>query len=66
VTAKLAYELIMILPETEKDILFSMLEPHMKSFNIEELINEAPMNKQEMIDYLIKNVFSKYKKKSAS
>lgn len=56
----------MTLPETEKDILFSMLEPHMKSFNIEELINGTPMNKQEMIDYLIKNVFSKHKKKSTS
>jgi hypothetical protein len=63
-TAKLAYELIMTLPETEKEILFSMLEPHMKSFDIEDLIDEAPMNKEQIIDYLIKTVFSKKKRNS--
>lgn len=63
-TAKLAYELIMTLPETEKEILFSMLEPHMKSFDIEDLIDEAPMNKEQIIDYLIKTVFSKKKNNS--
>jgi hypothetical protein len=62
VTAKLAYELIMTLPEKEKDILFSMLEPHMKSFDIEDLIDEAPMNKKEITEYLLKTVFRKNKK----
>jgi len=61
-TAKLAYEIIMTLPETEKDILFSMLEPHMTSFDIEDLIDEAPMNKKEIREYLLKTVFGKNKK----
>ncbi|WP_112084661.1 hypothetical protein [Flavobacterium lacus] len=63
-TAKLAYEIIMTLPETEKEILFSMLEPHIKPFDIEDFIDEAPMNKEQIIEYLIKTVFSKKKNNS--
>lgn len=61
-TAKLAYEIIMSLPETERDKLYSMLEPHIKSLEIEDLIDETPMNKSEIILYLIETVFSKHKK----
>jgi hypothetical protein len=61
-TAKLAYEIIMTLPESEKDQLFIMLEPHVKSFDLEEFIDESPMDKNEIIKYLIATVFSKNKK----
>ncbi|RAR51080.1 hypothetical protein B0I10_101254 [Flavobacterium lacus] len=54
----------MTLPETEKEILFSMLEPHIKPFDIEDFIDEAPMNKEQIIEYLIKTVFSKKKNNS--
>ncbi len=60
-TAKLAYEIIMALPETEKDHLFAMLEPHIKSFDLEELMEDKPMDKNEIIKYLIATVFSKNK-----
>lgn len=63
-TAKLAYEIIMTLPETEKEILFSMLEPQIKPFDIEDIIDETPMNKEQIINYLIKTVFSKKKNNS--
>lgn len=54
----------MTLPETEKEILFTMLEPYIKPFDIEDLIDEAPMNKEQIINYLIKTVFSKKKNNS--
>lgn len=60
-TAKLAYEIFIILPESEKDKLFTMLEPHIKSFDIEDILEEKPMEKNEIIQYLIKTVFSKHK-----
>lgn len=52
----------MTLPETEKDQLFAMLEPHIKSFDLEELMEYKPMDKNEIIKYLIATVFSKNKK----
>ncbi len=52
----------MTLPESEKELLFAMLEPHIKSFDFEELLEDKPMDKNEIIKYLIATVFSKNKK----
>jgi hypothetical protein len=63
-TAKLAYEIIMTLPETERFILFEMLEPEMKPFDLDAILEDNRSNlnkKEEMINYLIRTVFSKNK-----
>ena len=62
-TAKLAYEIIMTLSETEKDILFNMLEPEMKPLDIKKLVQKKPKNNIEMQLKLIETIFSKHKKK---
>ena len=55
----------MSLPELERDILFDMLEPHLKPFELDDILQDDGTNlstREEVIKYLIKNVFSKYKK----
>lgn len=63
-TAKLAYQIIMTLPENERELLLTMLEPEMKKFDLEELISEdylAKISDEEMTRRLIKTCFSKVK-----
>lgn len=64
-TAKLAYEIIMTLPESERETLFDMLEPYIKPFELEDILeNEFSSGtvKENTIKYLIETVFSKNKK----
>ncbi len=63
-TVNLAYEIIMSLPENERDLLFDMLEPHMKKFDLEELISDKTSkkaSKNERLLRLIDTCFSKVK-----
>jgi hypothetical protein len=63
-TVNLAYEIIMSLPENERDLLFDMLEPHMKKFDLEELISDKASkkaSKNERLLRLIDTCFSKVK-----
>lgn len=64
-TAQLTYQIIMTLPEKERQLLFNMLEPQMKKFNLEELISEevppAKISNDEMMLLLIDRYFSKVK-----
>lgn len=63
-TAKLAYDIIMTLPQKEFDILLNMLEPHFENFDIDTLLLDEIVNtssKEEMTRYLIKTIFSKHK-----
>ena len=63
-TAKLAYQIIMTLPENERELLLTMLEPEMKKFDLEEFISEdyvAKISNEEMIKRLIDTCFSKVK-----
>ena len=63
-TAKLAYQIIMTLPENERELLLIMLEPEMKKFDLEEFISEdyvAKISNEEMIKRLIDTCFSKVK-----
>ena len=64
-TAKLAYKIVMTLPVNERYTLFDMLEPHMKDLDFDELLkedNKKENSKEEMVTFLIKSVFSKFKK----
>ena len=64
-TAKLAYEIIMSLPDGERILLFDMLEPNFEKFNIDEFISEeveTGYSDKQITEYLINNLFSKYKK----
>ncbi|MDD3004495.1 hypothetical protein [Flavobacterium sp.] len=64
-TAKLTYEIIMSLPESERTLLFDMLEPHFEKFNFDDFISEEieiGYSDKQITDYLIKTLFSKYKK----
>lgn len=63
-TAKLAYQIVMTLPENERDLLFDMLEPQMKKFDLEELISDKASkkaSKNERMLRLIDTCFSKVK-----
>lgn len=68
-TAKLAYEIVMSLPDNERALLFDMLEPHFEKFDFDEFISdeiEIGYSDTEIRNYLIKTLFSKYKKTSNS
>lgn len=68
-TAKLAYEIVMSLPDNERTLLFDMLEPHFEKFDFDEFISdeiEIGFSDSEITNYLIKTLFSKYKKTSNS
>jgi hypothetical protein len=63
-TAQLTYQIIMTLPEKERELLFDMLEPQMKKFDLEELISDEVQTKisnDEMMLLLIDRYFSKVK-----
>lgn len=63
-TANLAYQIIMALPENERELLFEMIDPHMKKFDLEELLSdEIPkkISEKEMMLRLIETCFSKVK-----
>ncbi|WKL44896.1 hypothetical protein [Flavobacterium sp. ZE23DGlu08] len=63
-TANLAYQIIMSLPENERELLFEMIDPHMKKFDLEELLSdEIPkkISEKEMMLRLIETCFSKVK-----
>ena len=55
----------MTLPEKERELLFNMLEPQMKKFDLEELISDvvppAKISNDEMMLLLIDRYFSKVK-----
>jgi hypothetical protein len=63
-TAQLTYQIIMTLPEKERELLLNMLEPQMKKFDLEELISDEVQTKisnDEMMLLLIDRYFSKVK-----
>ena len=63
-TAKLAYEIVMSLPDNERALLFDMLEPHFEKFDFEDFISEeieTGLSDKQLTDYLIKALFSKHK-----
>jgi hypothetical protein len=63
-TADLVYQIIMALPENEREFLFNMIDPHMKKFDLEELLSdEIPekISEKEMMLRLIDTCFSKVK-----
>ena len=64
-TAQLTYQIIMTLPEKERELLFNMLEPQMKKFDLEELISDeippAKISNDEMMLLLIDRYFNKVK-----
>lgn len=63
-TAQLTYQIIMMLPEKERQILFDMLEPQMKKFDLEELVSDQASkkaSKNERMLRLIDTCFSKVK-----
>ncbi len=64
-TAKLTYEIIMSLPESERTLLFDMLEPNFEKFNFDDFISEeieTGYSDKQITDYLINTIFSKHKK----
>ena len=64
-TAKLTYEIIMSLPDSERILLFDMLEPNFEKFNFDEFISEeveTGYSDKQITEYLINNLFSRYKK----
>ena len=63
-TAQLTYPIIMALPEKERELLFDMLEPQMKKFDLEELVSDKASKKalkNERMLRLIDTCFSKIK-----
>jgi hypothetical protein len=63
-TAQLTYQIIMTLPEKERELLFDMLEPQMKKFDLEELVSDKASKKalkSERMLRLIDTCFSKIK-----
>jgi hypothetical protein len=63
-TANLTYQIIMALPENERELLFEMIDPHMKKFDLEELLSDEIPKKileKEMMLRLIETCFSKVK-----
>lgn len=63
-TAKLLYELTKMLPENELELFIDMIEPHMKKFDLEDLLSDEIPKKnseKEMMLRLIETCFSKVK-----
>ena len=63
-TAKLTYEIIMSLAESERALLFDMLEPNFEKFDFDDFISEeieTGYSDKEITSYLIEILFSKYK-----
>lgn len=63
-TAQLTYQIIMTLPEKERELLLDMLEPQMKKFDLEALISDKASKKatkNERMLRLINTCFSKVK-----
>jgi hypothetical protein len=63
-TAKLAYQMIMTLRGNELELLLDMLKPHMKKFDLDELISDKALeesSKKERMLRLIDTCFSKVK-----
>lgn len=63
-TAKLAYQMIMTLHGNELELLLDMLKPHMKKFDLEELISDKASkkaSKNERMLRLIDTCFNKVK-----
>lgn len=63
-TAKLAYDIIMTLPDKEFEKLLNMLEPYFENFDIDAFLSDEIENtpsKEEITRFLIKTVFSKHK-----
>ena len=64
-TAKLIYPVIMSLPEKERELLLDMLATENKELDLKKLLSEDHqklIEKREMVAYLIKTQFSKFKK----
>lgn len=63
-TAKLIYPLIMALPEQERELLLDMLAGQNKKLDLDELVSQdlqKLIEKREMIEFLIRTQFSKFK-----
>jgi hypothetical protein len=63
-TANLAYQIIMALPENERELLFDMIDPYMKKFDLKELLLDeiqVKPSKNEIMLRLIETCFSKVK-----
>lgn len=63
-TAKLIYPIIMALPEQERELLLDMLAPKNKKLDLNKLLSDDHqklIEKKEMIKYLIRTQFSKFK-----
>lgn len=63
-TAKLIYPLIMALPEQERELLLDMLAGENKKLDLDELVSQdlqKLIEKREMIEFLIRTQFSKFK-----
>ena len=63
-TAQLTYQIIMTLPEKERELLLNMLEPQMQKFDLEELISDKASKKatkNERMLRIIDTCFSKVK-----
>lgn len=63
-TAKLIYPIIMALPEKERELLLDMLAPENKKLDLNKLLSEDHqklIEKREMIEFLIRTQFSKFK-----
>jgi len=68
-TAVLAYQIIQTLSESERDLLLDMIRPEMKTFKLEELISEEQqevIERNEMIEYLLRTQFRKIRKSKHS
>lgn len=68
-TAKLTYEIIMSLSESERALLFDMLEPNYEKFDFDDFISEeieTSYSDKEITSYLIDTLFSKYKNTKSS
>ena len=55
----------MSLPDGERILLFDMLEPNFEKFNFDEFISEEVeigYSDKQITEYLINNLFSRYKK----
>lgn len=59
------YPLIMALPEEERELLMDMLGAKTQKFDLNKLLSEDHqklIQKREMIEFLIRTQFSKFKK----
>jgi hypothetical protein len=63
-TAKLIYPIIMALPEQERELLLEMLGAKNKKLDLDKLLSDDHqklIEKREMIEFLIRTQFSKFK-----